>query len=60
MKLKYPVVKNPLSPVEHPGGVGVDCETFEVGLDQFVVSDLDSRSILWLTFLRIALCKVES
>jgi trafficking protein particle complex subunit 1 len=31
------VVKNPLSPVEHPGGIGVDCETFEVGLDQFVV-----------------------
>ncbi|CAF9912148.1 MAG: hypothetical protein GOMPHAMPRED_007570 [Gomphillus americanus] len=34
------VVKNPLSPVEHPGGVGVDCETFEVGLDQFVNSSL--------------------
>ena len=32
------VVKNPLSPVEHPGGVGVNCEMFEAGLDQFVVS----------------------
>ena len=31
------MVKNPLSPIEHPGGIGVDCETFEVGLDQFVV-----------------------
>lgn len=41
------VVKNPLSPVEHPGGVGVNCEMFEAGLDQFVVSgatcDLPSR-----------------
>lgn len=34
----YLVVKNPLSPVEHPGGVGVNCEMFEAGLDQFVVS----------------------
>lgn len=33
------VVKNPLSPVEHPGGVGVNCEMFEAGLDQFVVSN---------------------
>ncbi len=32
------MVKNPLSPVEHPGGVGVNCEMFEAGLDQFVVS----------------------
>ncbi|KAI9874444.1 MAG: TRAPP subunit bet5 [Pleopsidium flavum] len=34
------VVKNPLSPVEHPGGVGVDCEMFEAGLDQFVTRDM--------------------
>ena len=32
------VVKNPLSPVEHPGGMGVNCELFELGVEQFVVS----------------------
>ncbi|RAO73713.1 uncharacterized protein BHQ10_009725 [Talaromyces amestolkiae] len=32
------VVKNPLSPVEHPGGVGVNNELFEESLEQFVVS----------------------
>ena len=32
------VVKNPLAPVEHPGGVGVDNELFEASLEQFVVS----------------------
>ena len=31
------VVKNPLSPVEHPGGLGVDNELFEASLEQFVV-----------------------
>ncbi|KAK4123192.1 snare-like protein [Parathielavia appendiculata] len=30
------VVKNPLSPVEHKGGVGVRNELFELGLDQFI------------------------
>jgi len=30
------VVKNPLSPVEHPGGEGVANELFEMALDQFV------------------------
>ncbi|BDD61995.1 TRAPP subunit bet5 [Monascus purpureus] len=30
------VVKNPLSPVEHPGGIGVDNELFEESLEQFV------------------------
>ncbi|KAG4034343.1 hypothetical protein MFRU_003g03120 [Monilinia fructicola] len=30
------VVKNPLSPVEHPGGQGVANELFELALDQFV------------------------
>ncbi|KAL6248875.1 Trafficking protein particle complex subunit BET5 [Rhinocladiella similis] len=30
------VVKNPLSPVEHPGGIGVDNELFEASLEQFV------------------------
>ena len=32
------VVKNPLSPIEHTNGQGVDCELFEAGLDQFFVS----------------------
>lgn len=31
------VVKNPLSPTEHPGGEGVNCEMFELGVEQFVV-----------------------
>jgi len=30
------IVKNPLSPVEHPGGEGVACELFEFGLESFV------------------------
>jgi hypothetical protein len=34
------VVKNPLSPVEHPGGIGVNCEMFELGVEQFVVNIL--------------------
>ncbi|BCS15534.1 hypothetical protein ASPFODRAFT_144590 [Aspergillus luchuensis CBS 106.47] len=31
------VVKNPLSPAEHPGGIGVNNELFEESLEQFVV-----------------------
>lgn len=31
------VVKNPLSPAEHPGGLGVNNELFEQSLEQFVV-----------------------
>jgi hypothetical protein len=31
------VVKNALSPVEHPGGLGVNNELFEASLEQFVV-----------------------
>lgn len=31
------VVRNPLSPTEHPGGVGVNNELFEMGLDRFMV-----------------------
>lgn len=34
------VVKNPLSPVEHPGGVGVNNELFEESLEQFVVCSI--------------------
>lgn len=37
MILRDKVVKNPLSPVEHPGGGGVNCEMFELGLEQFIV-----------------------
>lgn len=33
------VVKNPLSPVEHPNGIGVNNELFEESLEQFVVCD---------------------
>ena len=32
------VVRNPLSPIEHPKGLGVNNELFEMGLDRFVVS----------------------
>lgn len=31
------VVKNPLSPIEHSGGVGVANELFEQALERFVV-----------------------
>jgi len=31
------VVKNPISPVEHPGGVGVANELFDGGLESFIV-----------------------
>ena len=41
-----PVVKNPLSPIEHPGGVGVNCELFELGVEQFVVSHVECIFIL--------------
>lgn len=34
---RFAVVKNPLSPAEHPGGLGVDNELFEESLEQFVV-----------------------
>jgi hypothetical protein len=36
MLIECTVVKNPLSPVEHPGGEGVANELFELALDQFV------------------------
>lgn len=36
------VVKNPLAPVEHPGGIGVANELFERGLDAFVTAVLPS------------------
>ena len=43
---RYPVIKNPLSPVEHPGGVGVNCELFELGVEQFVVSNAGCSPVL--------------
>ena len=43
-------MKNPLSPVEHPGGVGVNCELFELGVEQFVVSGPDN-TVVHLTVL---------
>lgn len=43
------VVKNPLSPVEHPGGLGMSCELFELGVEQFVVSNHELRDVMgWL------------
>ena len=44
------VVKNPLSPVEHPGGVGVNNELFEESLEQFVVSGLRAVVLLVCRF----------
>lgn len=41
------VVKNPLSPAEHPGGIGVNNELFEASLEQFVVGfDASQKSII--------------
>lgn len=37
------VVKNPLSPAEHPGGLGVNNELFEQSLEQFVVCPFPAR-----------------
>jgi len=34
------VVKNPLAPVEHPGGIGVANELFERGLEAFITAVL--------------------
>lgn len=39
------VVKNPLSPVEHSGGLGVVNELFEASLDRFVVSLVHSMHV---------------
>ncbi|KAK5072592.1 Trafficking protein particle complex subunit BET5 [Lithohypha guttulata] len=37
------VVKNALSPAEHPGGIGVDNELFEASLDVFVERVLNTQ-----------------
>lgn len=42
------VVRNPLSPVEHPGGVGVNNEIFELALDRFVVRVGRCATVYWL------------
>lgn len=39
------VVKNPISPVEHTGGVGVANELFEGALESFIVCFLSSLGI---------------
>lgn len=44
------MVKNPLSPTEHPGGVGVNNELFEQSLEQFVVCFLHFVVKYVLTF----------
>jgi trafficking protein particle complex subunit 1 len=45
------VVKNPLAPVEHPGGLGVNNELFEASLEQFVVR--------WTNLLAIQVVKLR-
>ena len=52
------VVKNPLSPVEHPGGLGVNNELFEASLGQFVVG-VPSLVKTALTSLRIVFSMLE-
>lgn len=47
------VVKNPLSPVEHPGGIGVNNELFELSLEQFVVRY--NREKCWTNKARLTL-----
>lgn len=39
------VVKNPLSPTEHPGGIGVNNELFEASLDLFVGRVLNAQPV---------------
>lgn len=47
------VVKNPLSPLEHPKGVGVSNQLFEGGLESFIVSRHAIKSLRpELTFFR--------
>lgn len=43
------VVKNPLAPAEHTGGVGVANELFELGLESFMVSFMDCPYLLELS-----------
>lgn len=52
------VVKNPISPVEHAGGVGVANELFEGALESFIVSLLlgSARFVLCLQ----AICRTPS
>lgn len=39
------VVKNPLAPAEHPGGLGVNNELFEASLDLFVDRVLNAQPV---------------
>jgi hypothetical protein len=36
------VVKNPLAPVDHPSDRGVECEMFDLGLEQFIGGTLNT------------------
>lgn len=47
--IEFLVVKNPLSPVEHPGGIGVNNELFEESLEQFVVCRALDHGVLRLS-----------
>lgn len=42
------VVKSPLAPVEHKGGVGVANELFEGGLESFIVSSISGNKMMRL------------
>ena len=55
------VVKNPLSPAEHPAGLGVNCELFELGIEQFVVSGgmLDMACVSLIYFCRPPLSRID-
>lgn len=44
------VVKNPLSPIEHPGGLGVNNELFEITLQQYVVGFTGTNNLCCVTF----------
>ena len=48
------VVKNPLSPVEHPGGAGVNNELFEESLEQFVVCLFSATVCACIGFVRFS------
>jgi len=49
------VAKNPISPVEHPGGVGVANELFDGGLESFIVRSDDDLPLRVLAYLRTEL-----
>jgi trafficking protein particle complex subunit 1 len=44
------VVKNAFSPVEHPGGLGVNNELFEITLNQFVVRHTETINLCQVNY----------